>query len=110
MPDRNGCVCGRSDNSLEVYMNARQAARKAAKKIEELEYIVSAQSRDIKEYNEVIQHMMKHGSPCDWCEDQQECREAGKDLTIGCEEWMLRFWKPEEEASNDSEGILPEGT
>ena len=72
-------------------MNSRQAAKAAAKHIEELEHIISLNSRDIKLYNETILSMINHGSPCEYCNDADECREAGKDLSIGCEDWQLSF-------------------
>lgn len=70
-------------------MNARQAARAAAKRIEELEYSGARAAADIKRYNQCIDHMIQHGSPCDFCEDLQECKEAGRDVQIGCDQWML---------------------
>lgn len=72
-------------------MNARQAAKAAAKRIEELEYFNQRASADIKRYNEVIGAMINHASPCQFCEDLEECRAAGKDTAIGCDDWMLSF-------------------
>ena len=71
-------------------MNGRQAARAAAKRIEEMSVTLAFNKADIRDYNLCIAHMINHGSPCDWCEDLAECREAGKDTTIGCDDWMLR--------------------
>ena len=76
-------------------MNARQAARAAAKRIEELEHYQRMATHDIRQYNQVIMHMIQHGSPCDYCNDLEECREAGKDVSIGCDMWMLKFADPE---------------
>jgi hypothetical protein len=77
-------------------MNGRQAAKAAAKKIEELEWYRDLCIRDIKLYNECISGMIQHRSPCEWCNDLDECREAGKDVTLGCDEWMIKLWRPEE--------------
>ena len=71
-------------------MNGRQAARAAAKRIEELEHVIGLNKRDIIIYNECILAMIDHRSPCDFCHDYSECKEAGKDLTIGCSDWMIR--------------------
>ena len=71
-------------------MNARQAAKAAAKRIEELERVNRLYAADVRGYNACIDHMIKHGSPCDFCEDLPECRAEGKDIQIGRDEWMLR--------------------
>jgi len=42
--------------------------------------------------------MIHHGSPCDYCEDLKDCREAGKDVSIGCDDWLLAFNTTEENA------------
>lgn len=78
-------------------MNSRQAAKAAAKRIEECERIMALNKADIIDYNNCILHMIRHGSPCDYCNDLEECREAGKDLTIGCDDWMLRMKHVSEE-------------
>lgn len=99
-------------------MNGRQAAKAAAARIAELEYAIGRYSADVKDYNRCILHMIKHGSPCDFCQDQQECQEAGKDLSIGCDDWMLSDGKMYAEIVSDSgkgadlveiEGIFPAG-
>ena len=88
-------------------MNARQAARAAAKRIEELEHVNALQAADIKMYNEVIQHMIAGASPCEYCEEQAECQLEAKGGT-GCAEWWLKY--PDKEAAIDEgKGILPEG-
>lgn len=70
-------------------MNARQAAKAAAKRIEELERVAALNKADIIDYNKCIEHMIQNGSPCDYCEDLQECQLEAKGKT-GCTEWMLR--------------------
>lgn len=61
----------------------------AAKRIEDLEMTCLMATRDIRLYNKCIVDMINHGSPCEYCEDFKECHEAGKDTTIGCDEWIL---------------------
>lgn len=70
-------------------MNGRQAARLAAKRIEELEYLAARNKQDIVDYNKTISHMISGGSPCDWCEDQTECQLQAKADGKGCSDWML---------------------
>ena len=82
-------------------MNARQAARAAAKRIEELEHFNRLCSRDIKAYNKVIDSMIAGGSPCAFCDEKNECDKEQKG-NMGCEEWMLE-WNREGEESNDEQ-------
>lgn len=87
-------------------MNGRQAARLAANRIRELEYIVSMQSRDIREYNETILDIIAGKTPCNRCEEANECtkKEFG---SVGCQGWWLHFKKPWEEggdADGEAEG------
>lgn len=92
-------------------MNARQAAKAAAKRIEELEDFNRRASADIKEYNSCILDMIEGGSPCKYCEDYSECQLEEKDRK-GCKEWWLRYKEAEKEDSDDSKGIhgaSPEG-
>jgi len=79
-------------------MNGRQAARAAAKRIEELEHVNRLCSADIKDYNACITDMIKGGDPCQWCEDLNECQLEAKGK--GCEEWMLRS-QPKEVLQNE---------
>jgi len=90
-------------------MNGRQAARAAAKQIKELEGYNSLCKLDIIAYNECILGMIAHRSPCDWCQDQDECREEGKDLTIGCDMWMLKEQKVKEDSQDDGPGESDQG-
>lgn len=88
-------------------MNGKQAARLAAKRIEELEHYIKLNVRDIKLYVQCINHMINHGSPCDYCEDNEECKAEGKDMTIGCDDWMLKLWRKDEgyePVDNDQRG------
>lgn len=80
-------------------MNGRQAARAAAGRIAELEYVNTMQARDIKDYNAVIQHMIEGNSPCDYCEECNECQLEAKGGK-GCTEWWLRY--PEEGSATNA--------
>lgn len=80
-------------------MNARQAARAAAKRIEEMERVNILMSRDIRGYNTVILKMIEGESPCPYCEEFEECQLEARG-NKGCSEWWLKFWEgtPDEEA------------
>jgi hypothetical protein len=80
-------------------MNGKQAARAAAKRIEEMEHTIAQYKQDVKDYNAVIEDMISGKSPCSWCEDVGECI-LDANGNVGCTEWMLRFRKP---------GSQPEG-
>ena len=80
-------------------MNGKQAARAAAKRIEEMEHTIAQYKQDITDYNAVIEEMISGKSPCSWCEDVGECI-LDANGNVGCTEWMLRFRKP---------GSQPEG-
>ena len=82
-------------------MNGRQAAKAAAKRIEELEYVVKMQIADIKDYNACIVGHIEGESVCKWCEEAPECQRDVKDKG-GCSEWWLRYRK---EAADASEGV-----
>lgn len=74
-------------------MNSRQAVKAAAKKIIELEHMNMMQALDIQEYNRVILDIINGTGPCQWCEEEPECQRECKGH--GCQEWWLRFRKPE---------------
>ena len=54
-------------------MNGKQAAKAAAKRIEEMEHTIAQYKQDVKDYNAVIEDMISGKSPCSWCEDVGEC-------------------------------------
>ena len=87
-------------------MNGRQAAKLAARKIEELENDNRRCKADITGYNVVIQALIRGESPCPWCEEYSECQLTEKDAK-GCEQWWLAFTHPDvkEDADDDSEGV-----
>lgn len=91
-------------------MNGRQAARAAAKRVEELEYMVSSQSRDIKDYNAVVLDIIAGKTPCTWCEENRldECEHASRG-SAGCSEWWLRYSTPDKK-DGGSDGKAPEET
>lgn len=70
-------------------MNARQAAKAAAKQIEELMDFNRRCSADIKAYNQCIDGMIAGESPCPWCMEYEECQLEAKDGK-GCSEWWLK--------------------
>lgn len=72
-------------------MNGRQAAKKAAARIEELEYSCGRFSSDVRAYNACIDSMIAGGSPCDWCEEKRigECEHQDL-IGKGCSDWSLR--------------------
>lgn len=92
-------------------MNGRQAAKLAAKQIEELEHYNARCKADITAYNHIITGLIAGNlNPCEWCEENNECtlNEKGK----GCSEWWLGFTHPtvEEVETDDREGVSIEGT
>lgn len=95
----------------EQKMNAKQALKAARKHLEELEYYKQEATADIKAYNGCIEHMIKGGSPCDWCNDQIECQLQAKEEGKGCDEWMLKFREntAEEGSTDEDKGLLPSG-
>ena len=86
-------------------MNGRQAAKLAAKKIEELEHYNGRCRKDISAYNKVILGLISGElDPCDWCEEKEECQRECKGK--GCGEWWLSYKLPvEEDQTDDSDGI-----
>ena len=76
-------------------MNAKQSLKLASKRIEELEDFNRRCSADIKAYNQCIDSMIAGGSPCDWCEEQEECQLEAKGK--GCNGWWLKNVTPTDE-------------
>ena len=72
-------------------MNGRQAARAAANKIKDLENIIAHNVSDIRMLNECIIDMIRHESPCKYCNDYEECVQENRDVSIGCDDWFLRI-------------------
>lgn len=92
-------------------MNAKQAAREAAKRIEQLEDFNRRATHEIKSLNACIDSVISgQMSFCDWCEDRNECQRECKG--VGCGEWWLAYdlpAMPEEVETDDSKGILSAG-
>lgn len=85
-------------------MNARQAAKAAAKQIEELENYNARCKADITAYNQCIRGMIAGESPCRWCEEHEECQLEAKDGK-GCDDWWLKYCDVVTEDEDDSKGI-----
>lgn len=72
-------------------MNARQAAKAAAKRIEDLEDFNRRCSNDIKALYTCIDSVIAgEKSFCDWCEEADECQQPEKKLKHGCENFWLK--------------------
>ena len=87
-------------------MNGRQAAKEAAKHIENLENYNNKAMRDIKAYNECIDNMIQGGNPCDWCEEKRlgECEHPECDGK-GCESWWLKDLDAKEPENTEPEKV-----
>ena len=73
-------------------MNARQAAKAASKRIQELESLVAGQTQDIKDLYSAIHDHISGESLCLWCEEYPECQLEAK-MGKGCPQWWLRYRK-----------------
>lgn len=86
-------------------MNARQAARAAAQRIEELEYANMLYACDVKAYNAVIEGTAEGKSICDWCEwnkDEEHACDPERKGGRGCTDWAL-MWNHQEGEENNAE-------
>lgn len=93
------CFLKRKLREMEAeLLNARQAAKLAAKRIEELEDYNRRCANDIKAYNRVIEEMIQGKPPCAWCMERADC----EDQTHGCDNWVL-------DIDHGEQGILSEG-
>lgn len=72
-------------------MNAKQALKLCSKQLEETEAVLQRAQQDIKDYNACIESMIKGGSPCEWCEEKEECQLQAKADGKGCEQWWLKY-------------------
>ena len=88
-------------------MNARQAAKAAAKHIEELEDYNNRATATIQGLYKCIEIMFKGGNVCEHCDDYEECQLKAKEEGKGCEDWVMEDITPEDvkEVSDDSEGV-----
>ena len=85
-------------------MNARQAAKAAAKRIEELEYANMMYTIDVKAYNAVIEGTTEGKTICEWCEwfrDEEHTCNPERRGKQGCKDWGLMFNVQEESDDND---------
>ena len=97
-------------------MNGRQAAREAAKHIEELENFNQRSAADNRAYVQTIHSMIEGTTPCAMCEEERlgECEHPDCHMKQGCQDWWLRTDIFEQEQQNgggenngdDCEGIL----
>ena len=84
-------------------MNARQAAKAASLRIAEMERVAALNKQDIIDYNACILGIIDGKSPCEWCEDLEDCLSGSKDVSTGCANWMLRFHKQTETETEEHE-------
>ena len=92
-------------------MNARQALRAVSERLRDIEIVLAGAQNDIVLYNQCIDSMIQGGSPCEFCEDFEECQLQAKADGKGCAQWWLRYSREEVRTADDrSESILPTGS
>ena len=72
----------------------------AAKRIEELEYANKLYAVDVKALYAVIDGMTQGKTPCDWCDEQEECERQEKG-GLGCTDFLLMENKQEGEDDDE---------
>lgn len=82
-------------------MNGRQAAKLAAKRIEELEYFNRSAGATIKRLYQAIDMIIAGENICEVCEDFNECQLEAKKQGKGCHEWSHKYSAPEEVADEE---------
>ena len=87
-------------------MNKRQAGLAAMARVPELEHQIMLNIRDIRLYVQCIHSMINHGSPCEYCEDRDECEINGKNIDAGCDDWMLKLWRTDEVVKDWQQAIM----
>lgn len=68
-------------------MNARQAAKAAGKRIEELEWFNKSAGATIRKLYQALDVIFSGGNVCELCEDYEECQLESKGQGKGCPEW-----------------------
>lgn len=90
-------------------MNARQAAKAAGKRIEELEWYNKSAGATIRKLYHALDVIFSGGNVCELCEDYEECQLEAKKQGKGCPEWSHKSIDPSEvpEAENGPiEGLM----
>ena len=100
-----GCVGGsmtknylkRQIRGLEIAnMNAKQAAKAAAARIEELEHFNRSARATIVSLYKALDAIFSGGNVCELCEDYEECQLEAKKQGKGCTEWSHKTPNPSE--------------
>lgn len=77
-------------------MNGKQAAREAAKRIEELEFFNRSAAAAIRSLYQAIEGIFNGENVCLMCEDYEECQLEAKEGGKGCALWTHKSIPPEE--------------
>lgn len=75
-------------------MNARQAAKMAAKRIEELEHYNRMSRATIVSLYRALDAIFSGGNVCELCEDYEECQLEDKKEGKGCADWSHKTPNP----------------